>query len=137
MTNTELVQSLYDAFARADVATVLEAFAPDMEWREAENFIYGEGKPFLGPQAILQGALLPFVTEWEGFSVTPENMVAEGGTVIVLGRYRGVYRATGVRVDAPFAHVWTVGNGVVTRFQQYTDTFQFREAVTSAGSASV
>jgi uncharacterized protein len=47
-----------------------------------------------------------------------------GETVIVTGRYSGAYKATGKKIDAQFAHFWTLADGKVARFQQYTDTLQ-------------
>ena len=44
--------------------------------------------------------------------------------MIVTGRYSGAYKATGRKIDAQFAHFWTLADGEVTRFQQYTDTLQ-------------
>jgi ketosteroid isomerase-like protein len=35
--NLELVQSLYDAFARGDADAVLGAMHPDVDWNEAER----------------------------------------------------------------------------------------------------
>ena len=49
-------------------------------------------------------------------------------TVIVTGRYSGAYKATGKKIDAQFAHFWTLADGKVTRFQQYTDTLQAAQA---------
>lgn len=43
------------------------------------------------------------------------------------GTVRGVYRATGKEVDAGVAHVWTVEDGKLARFDQFTDTLQFAE----------
>jgi ketosteroid isomerase-like protein len=137
MTNKELIQSLYAAFGRGDVPTVLGMFSPDIVWNEAENFVYADRNPYIGPQAILEGLFMRLGAEWEGLTVTPEKLVAEGDTVIGLGRYTGLFRATGTRVNAQFVHVWTVSNSLVLGFQQYTDTAQMRDAVTSARSASV
>jgi uncharacterized protein len=47
---------------------------------------------------------------------------------VVEGRYRGTVKATGMPVDAQFAHVWHLRDGKVVRFQQYTDTGQWSEA---------
>jgi hypothetical protein len=49
--------------------------------------------------------------------------------VVARGRYNGAYRKTGARIDAQFAHVWTLGDGKILRFQQYTDTAQVARAM--------
>lgn len=123
------VRGLYEAFAKGDVPTVLAALDPQVEWREAENFIYADGNPYVGPEAILTGVFMRLGTEWEGFAVSPEGVLDAGDTVIGHGYYSGTYRKTGKRVRAQFAHFFTFRDGRVVKFQQYTDTAQFREAV--------
>jgi ketosteroid isomerase-like protein len=58
--NVETIRALYAAFAKGDVPTVLGALAPDAEWREADNFIYADGNPYVGTGAILQGKVTRF-----------------------------------------------------------------------------
>lgn len=126
-----LVKGLYDAFARGDAAAVLGAFDPGIEWREAEGFLYADGNPYRGPQAVAEGVLQRLGSDVEHFTVSPERFVEAGDTVLVEGRYRGRMKATGRAVDAQFAHVWQVRNGKVVRFQQYTDTRQWADAARS------
>ena len=120
MTNAELISGLYAAFAKGDVPTVLGSFAEDIEWNEAEGSIYG-GK-YIGPNAVLENILMKFATEWDGFTVVPHKFVADGDTVVGLGIYSGKFLGTGNSVSVPFAHVWTMINGKVARFDQFVDT---------------
>lgn len=129
MDQSAAIQSMYDAFAKGDVPLVLGMLAPDVEWNEAENFVYADRNPYVGPQAVLEGVFMRLGTEWDGFALTVEEVIGSGDTVIARGRYRATYRATGARVDAQFAHAWKLADGKVTRFQQYTDTAQFRDIV--------
>jgi ketosteroid isomerase-like protein len=122
--NVELIRGLYAAFAKGDVPTVLGSMSPDMEWREADGFLYADGNPYVGPNAILNGVFMRLATEWKGFAANPEHFHDAGDSVIVTGRYTGVYHATGKSLNAQFAHFWTVKDGKATHFQQYTDTLQ-------------
>jgi ketosteroid isomerase-like protein len=133
--NVEIVRSLYAAFAAGDVPTVLGAFTPDAEWREADNFIYADGNPYIGPGAILQGVFMRIGTEWIGFAANPAQFLDAGETVIATGRYTGVYKSSGKSIDAQFAHFWTLRDGKVTRFQQYADTLQVAQAAQRAAGA--
>jgi uncharacterized protein len=130
----ETVKALYAGFARGDVPLVMGALDPRIEWREAENFIYADRNPYVGPQAVLDGVFARIGGEWDGFSATAEAIIGSGDTVISRGRYRGTYKATGNRVDAQFVHVFQVKDGKIVRFQQYTDTAQFRDVVTRSAS---
>jgi len=126
--NGEVIKGVYDAFARGDVASVLGAFDAQIQWMEAENFLYADRNPFVGPQAVAEGVFQRIITDVDGFSVTPQNFTDGGDTIVVEGRYRGTVKATGTPVDAQFAHVWHLRNGKIIRFQQYTDTGQWSEA---------
>jgi ketosteroid isomerase-like protein len=125
------VKALYDAFGKGDVPAVLGAFDLEIQWREAENFLYADGNPYTGPQAVAEGVFQRIVSDVENFAVLPERFVEGGDTVVVEGRYRGTMKTTGTPVDAQFAHIWQLRDGKVVRFQQYTDTKQWSEAARS------
>ena len=127
--NRETVQGMYDAFGRGDIGTVLAALDPDVEWWEAENFIYADNNPYVGPDAVLQGVFARIGGEWEGFSVSPKEVLDAGDTVVGHGHYSGKFRNTGRDVRAQFAHLFTFRDGKIVKFQQYTDTAQFKAAV--------
>jgi ketosteroid isomerase-like protein len=127
--NTQLMQSLYTALALGDAGTVLGTLDPQVVWNEAENIEYADGNPYIGPQRVAEGIFGRLMAEWDNFAVTPQQFVSEGDVVVVTGRYRGTYKATGSPVDAQFVHVWTVRGGKVVAFQQYADTLQFARAI--------
>jgi ketosteroid isomerase-like protein len=118
--SSEIIRALYAAFAKGDVPGVLGALDEEVRWTEAEGFPYGG--TYVGPDAVLANVFAKLGSEWDGFSAVPHSFVAEGDTVVALGEYGGSYNATGKRFSAPFAHVWTLRDGKVVRFQQYTDT---------------
>lgn len=124
MDRKSFIQSLYDAFGRGDPDTVLGGLASDVEWREAEGAPLETGNPYVGPEAVAEGVFGPFLTTFDGFTVTAETLVAEGETVVALGRYTGTHKETGESLDAQFVHVWSVRDGKVRSFQQYADTAQ-------------
>lgn len=122
--NVALIEAIYAAFGTGDVPGVLERMSPDIVWNEAENFPYADRNPYLGPEAVLTGVFARIGEEWEGFTVVPEDILDAGETVVALGRYKGVFKATGRSLDAQLVHVWRVEDGKAVRFQQYTDTLQ-------------
>ena len=119
-TNSDIIRGLYAAFANGDVPGVVGALAGDIRWTEAEGFPYGG--TYVGPGAVVDNVFARLGSEWDGFTAIPHSFVAEGETVVALGDYGGTYKATGKSFTAPFAHVWTVHDGKIVRFQQYTDT---------------
>jgi ketosteroid isomerase-like protein len=122
MSNIDVIRGLYAAFAKGDVPAVLGVMAPDIVWNEAENFLYADRNPYRGPQAILEGVFMRIGADFENFAVNPEEIVDGGDTVIMLGRYAGVFKATGKAINLQAVHVWRLQNAKVTGFQQYVDT---------------
>jgi ketosteroid isomerase-like protein len=127
----DIVKGIYDALGKGDAPAVLGTFSPQINWREAENFLYADRNPYAGPQAVAEGVFQRIAADVENFAVLPERFVDGGETVVVEGRYRGKIKATGTPVDAQFAHVWQLRDGKVVRFQQYTDTKQWAKAAGS------
>jgi len=131
--NVAVVRGLYDAFARGDIPAVLGAMSPDIVWNEAENFIYADGNPYRGPEAVLTGVFARLGGEWDGFAAKPEEYLDAGDTVVALGRYAGTYKATGRALDAWMAHVWRLEDGRAVEFRQLVDTLAAAR-VTETGS---
>jgi len=130
--NVALIRAIYDAFAAGDIAGVLGAMSPDIVWNEAENFPYADRNPYRGPEAVLHGVFARIGAEWDGFEVVAEELIDGGDTVVALGRYRGVCKASGRAIDAQLAHVWRVEGGRAAAFQQYADTLQVARATGAA-----
>jgi len=124
-----LVKSLYEAFGKGDVPAVLAAMDPAIEWNEAENFPYADRNPYVGPAAVAEGVFARLGSEWDGFQVLLEELLDAGETVVARGRYGGVYRRTGRRIHAQFAHVWRLRGGKLVAFQQHVDTLQVAQAM--------
>jgi uncharacterized protein len=130
--NMELIRGMYASFTRGDIHAALAQMDQHVDWRQADNFIYADRNPYLGPQAVLEGVLIRFASEWQDFTVTPEEWLDAGNHIVVLGSYCGTHKETNREVRAQFAHIWGVTHGRVVRFQQYTDTKQFADAVAVA-----
>ena len=129
-TNADRVQKLYDAFAEGDVPSVLAGLNADVSWMEAENFIYADGNPYVGHDAVVNGVFARLGAEWEYWNLTDKAfMNVDDDKVLVTGRYQAKNKATGKTLDSQFAHLWTMSDTLVASFQQYTDTKQAAEVI--------
>lgn len=133
--HADTVRAIYEAFGRGDIPFVAGIFHPQIEWNEAENFLYSDGNPYIGLPAVLEGVFGRIAAEWDGFAAVPEEILGSGETVIAFGRYRATSKKTGVPINAQFVHVFRFKDGKAVKFQQYTDTAQFKEAATRGLSA--
>ena len=130
MSDVQLVRDLYDAFGRGDIPAVLGMMDPDFEWFEAEGNPYKpDGKPWLGPDAVLNNLFMRIGAEFDGFTVHPAEFHDAGSVVVVEARYTGFYKPTGKSLDAQVCHVWTTRDGKLARFQQYVDTAQLQDVM--------
>jgi uncharacterized protein len=127
--NIAVIRGMYESFSTGDVTSVLGQMHQHIEWRAAENFIYADRGPYRGPQAVLEGVFMRLASEWADFKVMPEEWLDAGNHIVVLGIYSGRHKESGKEVRAQFAHIWGVTHGRVVRFQQYTDTKQFADAI--------
>ena len=117
-----LIRGLYDAFSKGDVPGVLNCFAPDILWNEAEGFPYADGNPYRGGQAIASGVFQRCVTDWHEFEVVVGELFGGPEIITMLGRYRGKCATNGKPLDVQCMHTWWVKDGRIVRFQQMVDT---------------
>ena len=130
MSNVKLVSELYEAFGRGDVPAVLAGMDPEVRWYEAEGNPYmPSGAPFVGPDAILENLFMRLGEDWDGFAVHPASYHDAGDTVVVEARYSGTNHGTGKVLDAQVCHIWTLKDGMVTKFQQYVDTSKLQKVM--------
>jgi hypothetical protein len=128
--NVEIIQNLYAAFAKGDIPAVLKRFDPEIEWNEAESFPYADGNPYIGPQAVLEGVFARIGAEWEYWNLTDQTYYeVNSGEIIVTGRYKAKNKMTSKEINVQFVHMWTLNEGLVTKFQQYANTYQAVEAM--------
>jgi ketosteroid isomerase-like protein len=132
--NTALVQRLYDAFAKGDIATILNHLTADVEWI------------FEGPAIIPFTGIRHGIEETRGFftglgttqadmKLTPQQFVAQGDYVAMLGRYSGMVTATGKKFDSPVGHFFQIRDGKVSKFVNLGDTAAYVDAYQSSSTA--
>ena len=127
MSNKEIVENGYKCFKTGDIPGLLANFAENIEWTEAEGFPYGG--TYKGADAIVENVFMKLGSEWEGFAAVPDEILDAGETIVALGHYSGKYNATGKSMKVPFAHVWTLSDGKIVKFVQYTDTLKVSEVL--------
>ena len=133
--NTELVQSLYAAFAKGDVQTILDHLTSDVEWiLEGPSIL-----PFSGKRhgiAEVKQFFEALAGTQTNMKLTPQQFVAQGDMVAMVGRYSGTVTATGKSFDGPLAHFFTIRGGKCVRFVDVADTAGMADAYQSTSAAA-
>ena len=128
MSNVAIVRRSYAAFARDDMDGVVGDMHPDIVWHQAQGLPHGG--VYHGLAEVRRNVFDPLDRDWwSEFTAEPEDFLDAGDEVVVLGRYRGVAKETGKKLDVPFVHVWTLEDGRALRFRQFLDTAGWVEAL--------
>ncbi len=128
--NVAVVDGLYQAFAKGDVPAVLAVMDANIVWNEAEGFPYADNNPYIGPDAVLNGVFARIGAEWEYFHLTGIQLHdMSNNQVLATLRYNAKQKTTGKVIDSQTAHLWTLKDGKIVAFQQFTDTKQAAAAV--------
>jgi uncharacterized protein len=125
--NVAALRTGYAAFASRDVPLVLALLDPDVRWVETAGGPFAG--TFAGPEHVAAGVFGRVAAEWAEFHVEPEEYIAAGNSVAVLGTYRGTYRATGKAMTARFVHVYRFREGRVVRYESVDDSATLNAAL--------
>lgn len=118
----------YEAFARGDLETLMGIAHEDVLWQGTPVETVPGAGDHRGKDAI--AAMLGQIPEhWDDLSVTADQFVEDGDTVVVLGHVDAKAKATGTAVKVPFAHVLTFEEGKVRRMTSLADTAIFVAAL--------
>lgn len=119
------VRSLYEAFGRGDVATIIDAAADDVEW---EAGAVDHGLPLLTPGRgkAHVAAFFAEVGKLEFKRFEPRAIFGSGDHVMAVIAIEFLIPSTGRSVsEEGEGHLWTFGrDGKVVAFRHYVDTLQ-------------
>jgi len=126
--NISTVQSLYAAFGRGDIDTIVGNCLPDVSWasggRSEDYPPFGSRK---GTDAVRD--FFRTVAEVQDFNeFSPREFYADRDRVFVLGRYEMTVKKSRQKVASEWVHVFTFRGGKVSEFREFTDTAAFAAA---------
>jgi ketosteroid isomerase-like protein len=132
--NIAVVQQAYTNFKTGNIQGLLDLLSDDVTWQlpEMENVPFGgkrTGRAAVGEFFALVGA------NQDVLSFEPRDTVAQGEKVVSLGDYQWRVKATNREFGGDFAHVFTIRDGKVIAFLEFTDTAAAATAYQKAMSA--
>ena len=120
MKNIEIVKELYRFKKEKDYDSFKKICAPEMEWIQNKGF--PNGGIHRGAEEVIENVFNSFSNDWEEFRFQADDFIEGKRSVVVLGKYVGVSRKGHKSMSADACHVYTLRDGKVIRFRQYTDT---------------
>lgn len=132
--NVQVVKSGYAAFDRRDIPGLVALLSEDVEWHTP-----GAGSPIAGTYRGRHGVTEFFQKldrEFEVLEFHPREFIAEGDRVLVVGSERMKSKSTNRVADLDWIMAFTVRNGKVTNFREYTDTQAIATACAKTAQAA-
>jgi len=129
--NVGVIDKLYHSLATGNLPSLLADMDDQIVWNEAENSLYADHRPYIGPEAVLNGVFDQINKECEYWNLTDiklHNM--ENNQVLATLLYQTKCKKTDAVIDIQTAHLWTLKDGKVMALQQFIDTKQIAEAMT-------
>ena len=120
--NIQVVKDTYAAFGRGDVQGILDRLDDGIVWEG----VYGAGPhvPTSGERRGKAQVAEFFKQVAQNVNLSrfePKEFIATGDKVVALGHYTAT-TPIGKNFDSDFAMVFTLRNGKVTEFQEFTDS---------------
>lgn len=119
-TNLEIVRQGYAAFARGDLHGVISMMGPYVTWTTPGP----PDLPIAGTRHGQVGVAHFFSALLDVLDIVrldPDEFVAQGDTVVALGRLTCLVKATGKTVDLRWANVVTLADGLIVGFEVIGD----------------
>ena len=119
---TAVVKDLYAAFSRGDLDHIGKLLAPDTVWTfHGPAHLIPYAGTYNGPDGVREFFAMIGATI-DVREIGQNQFVEDGDTVAVTGWERSVARETGGEFVAHWVHVWEVKRGLITRFEEFTDS---------------
>lgn len=119
--NAAIVRKLYECFGQGDLDGVLERMTPDIHWHIPEIAGVSLSGPRQGHDSI-RDFFVGLVQSQDIGEMEVDQVIAQGDSVVVLGRYSRHVKPTGRSFSSEFAHAFQLSQGKVEKFQEYLDT---------------
>jgi uncharacterized protein len=125
--NVEVVKLAYEAFARGGLDRWVDHFTDDVDWRSIEGNIDDVG-PIHGKDAV-RAWLQDWIDTFDEFWFEPVELIDAGeDKVVVVERYGGRAKLSGVETDQTEAEVFTIRDGKIARCREYATRHEALEA---------
>lgn len=118
--NEALVMNLYDSFALRDTEALSNICHPEILWIQMPGF--PGGTTSIGINEIITNVFDGNSSRWASFSFSKTKTSAYEDLVIVQGEYIVTAHDTNRPAQALTTHIFSIEDGKVYKFQQFTDT---------------
>lgn len=125
--DVETMRRCYEVANRGDIPALLASLDERVEWHEPGGGSAPAGT-FRGVESVANEVFGPVPARFAEYRAEPDRFIRDAaGHVVVVGTFR-VRSQDGMRFEAPFAHVWELRDGKITRLYNHVDADAWRQA---------
>ena len=119
--NVQTVQRFYQTVNDGNIEAILKLFTDDLDYQDAGADRLPWSTPVHGREELKRYGIAIFeALEFQVFQ--QDQFIVDRDTVVVLGHERCLVRATGRVVEANWAQIFTLRDGLICKFREYSDT---------------
>jgi uncharacterized protein len=123
--NVSTMRNTYEAFNRADIPAVLEAFDPQIEWHEPGGGSAPQGD-YHGAESVANDVFATIPEHFDEFEARPDGFIDGSEHLVVVGAFHARSKA-GHRMQARYAHVWKMRDGKAISFNNHVEAAPWAE----------
>ena len=123
----EIVRGIYAEWSRGNLAAGAELYDPDLVFLAPRDNL--EETRYVGLEEV-RGWMRRWLDAWSDFTMTADELIEAGDSVVVAVRQRGVGKESGLASERSFFQIWTFRGARVIRLEQIDDR---REAMAAVG----
>src|SRR3954452_3189407 len=112
--DVEIVRRVVEAWNRYEPDAALPSLDPEVVFDATRRRL--NPKTYVGLEGM-QEMLADRDEIWEKFGTQPLEFIDAGERVVVVGRWVGKGKSSGIEIDQPTAHVFTLHAGRITRWE--------------------
>jgi uncharacterized protein len=125
--NSEALRRGYEAFNTRDADTLAALYEDDVRWEGPNTQGIPMSGTYEGRDAVLE-ALGRIGDDFDQFRVSPDEMVEQGDTIVVLSHIEGRTKS-GNDLRSPGVEIYRMSGGKVKRVQSLVDTAEMKNAL--------
>jgi ketosteroid isomerase-like protein len=131
--NADLLRPIYEDWGRGNWRPRFDVYDPHMEWGWSDEFpgLAGVHEDHADPNP----RLLTWLSGWEHWRAEAEHFLEMDDHVVVLARYFGRGKGSGIEIEQEGAHVFELRDGKVVRLEIFASREKAVESVRAAQRA--
>jgi uncharacterized protein len=116
VSNREIVETAFEAWARRDFDAVMALSDPELVVHDPER----TGGTFRGHDAVMR-FWAEWLENWRDYKVEPKEFIEDGDEVFVASDQSGRASLTGIEVSQDLFQVFKLRDGVIVEVRIYAD----------------